>query len=338
MTVQKKTPVKRQKVTQTTVQKKAPTRTQKDTYMTQLVKPTAISGFEVMSLNGYELRSQDITIEPGSAVVRTLVPCPAGKKAISAGWRETKLPLERLGLWESGPSDDQRSWVFSVVNEGSKKVTVRLYVICAYAPPGSLTVTALTGDLTITAAAGPDHTVQLKVTGDDGLDYTEQSTFASSDITKATVSPGPGGGGLVTGVAATAAPVNEVQTVTITGSPASGAFTLSFRNQTTAPIAHNADATAVRSALAALSTIGTGNVAVTGGPGPDKPFTVTFQGALGLDNVDQMTAAHTFSGGTSPNVSVATTTPGVPPVKINVSCTSAGLTTQLTASAVITVV
>lgn len=64
---------------------------------------------------------------------------------------------------------------------------------------------------TITAAAGPDHTVQLKVTSNFGEDVTNRATWASSDATKATVgntarADGPpavaGNKGLVTGVAA----------------------------------------------------------------------------------------------------------------------------------------
>ena len=280
---------------------------------------------------GYEVTSKEVTIEPGRAVVRTLVPCPAGKKVIGAGWRQTKIPLERLGLWESGPSDDQKGWVFSVVNEGSKRVTVRLYVF--FADVLAVTPSTSTDDLKITVAAGPDHTVQLKVIGDNGLDITNVSDFTSSDPTKASVIATSG---LVTGVAV--APVNEVQTVTITGTPTGGFFALTFGGNTTVPIAHDAAAAAVESALVALPTIGTGNVAAAGGPGPGAPFTVTFQGALAQTDVSEMTAAHTFTGGAAPNVSVTTTTPGVPPVKIIASHLPPGQSTALTGSAIITVV
>jgi hypothetical protein len=47
----------------------------------------------------------------------------------------------------------------------------------------------------------------------------------------------------------------------------SGTFTLGYAGQLTQPIAHNASAATVRSALEALSTIGSGNVTVTGDPG-----------------------------------------------------------------------
>lgn len=102
---------------------------------------------------------------------------------------------------------------------------------------------------------------------------------------------------------------NEVQTVTVTGSPTGGTFTLTYAGQTTAAIAYNASNTTVRTSLEALSTIGTGNVAVTGPNG--GPYVVTFQGALADQNVAQMTASGaSLTGGTSPGVTVATTTGG----------------------------
>lgn len=110
----------------------------------------------------------------------------------------------------------------------------------------------------------------------------------------------------------TAASVNEIQTVTITGSPTGGSFTLTFNAQTTAAIAWNATAAAVQTALQALSTIGAGNVSVTGGPGPATPYSVTFIGTLAGLNVAQMTASGAgLTGGTTPAAAVTTATPGV---------------------------
>lgn len=110
--------------------------------------------------------------------------------------------------------------------------------------------------------------------------------------------------------------INEVQTVTISGTPTGGAFKLTYKGQTTADIAYNAAAAAVDAALEALSTIGVGNVAVTGGPGPGTPYVVTFGGALAGQNVTDITATHTFTGGTTPGVTIANTTPGVSPAAI----------------------
>jgi hypothetical protein len=107
--------------------------------------------------------------------------------------------------------------------------------------------------------------------------------------------------------------VNEVQTVTITGTPTGGTFRLTWNGQQTAVIAYNATAATVQAALEALSNIGVGNVSVTGGPGPGTPYVVTFVGQFASENVSQMTATHTFTGGTTPAIAVATTTPGAAP-------------------------
>lgn len=104
--------------------------------------------------------------------------------------------------------------------------------------------------------------------------------------------------------------VSEVQTVTITGSPTGGTFTLTWSGQTTTAIAWNATAATVQAALIALSNIGVGDVVVTGGPGPATAYTVTFAGALSDQDVAQMTAAHSFTGGTTPAIAVTTTTAG----------------------------
>jgi hypothetical protein len=103
---------------------------------------------------------------------------------------------------------------------------------------------------------------------------------------------------------------NEVQTPTISGSPTGGTFTLTFRGQTTTALPYNATAAQVQAALAALSTIGVGNVAVTGSAG--GPYTVTFQALLGATNVPAMTASGSFTGGSSPSITVTQTTAGAP--------------------------
>lgn len=105
-----------------------------------------------------------------------------------------------------------------------------------------------------------------------------------------------------------ASATNEVQTVTIGGGASGGTFPLTFNGQTASGIAWNASTSAVRSALEALSTIGAGNVSVSGSPGS---WNVTFQGALAGTNVPQMTtSAASLTGGT-PTAAVTTPTSGV---------------------------
>lgn len=108
--------------------------------------------------------------------------------------------------------------------------------------------------------------------------------------------------------------VNEVQTITTTGTPTGGTFTLTFAGATTDPIAYNAAASAVELALRALGTIGAGNVAVTGGPGPGTPWVATFGGELAGVNVPLLTANSAgLTGGTTPAIGVVQTTLGVNP-------------------------
>lgn len=109
---------------------------------------------------------------------------------------------------------------------------------------------------------------------------------------------------------------NEVQTITIGGTPTAGTFTLSFKGATTAAITWSAtNATLVANidaALEALRTIGTGGVTtavgtMTAGIGT---ITVTFTANNQKLNVAQMTWLSSLTG-TSPTLAVTTTTPGV---------------------------
>jgi len=105
---------------------------------------------------------------------------------------------------------------------------------------------------------------------------------------------------------------NEIQRVTITGSPTGGTFTITYAAQTTTGIARNATAATVQAALEALSNIAPGDVLVTGGPGPDIPYTVEFMGTLGHADLAQMTATSSLTGGTTPAVAVTTVAGGSP--------------------------
>lgn len=105
---------------------------------------------------------------------------------------------------------------------------------------------------------------------------------------------------------------NEVQRITITGTPTGGNFRLAFRGYTTNTIAYNASFATIVAALEALPSIGTGNVTGSGGPLPGSFVAITFTAALGSSNVEQMTVASSaLTGGTTPAVAVTTTTAGV---------------------------
>lgn len=105
----------------------------------------------------------------------------------------------------------------------------------------------------------------------------------------------------------------EVQTLTVTGTPTGGAFTLAFMSVQTAPIAWNATSAAVSAALQTLPGIGNGGVTVSGGPAPATPFVITFAGAnasLAQPLITVPASGMLLTGGTTPAAAVVRTTAG----------------------------
>ena len=116
-----------------------------------------------------------------------------------------------------------------------------------------------------------------------------------------------------TGYLVNNAGTNEQQTLTFSGTMASGSYKLTFRGQTTATISAYT-AAAAKSALEALSTIGTGNVDVTGTTATG-PFTVEFKGDLaGIDQPAIGFTANSLmtSAPAAITITPATSVPGVP--------------------------
>jgi hypothetical protein len=120
----------------------------------------------------------------------------------------------------------------------------------------------------------------------------------------------------LTNAGAPGAGTDEVQTITIGGTPTAGSFTLTFEGFTTAAIPwSNVNATLIASidaALEALPTIGASNVTtavgtMTAGIGT---ATVTFVAGLGKRAVPLMSWVSSLTG-TSPTLAVTETTPGV---------------------------
>jgi len=96
---------------------------------------------------------------------------------------------------------------------------------------------------------------------------------------------------------------NEHQTVTLTGSPTAGTFTLDYGSGTPASVAWNATAAQVQTALETLSTISAGDVKVTGGQLPGTPVVVEFTGTLAAADVNALTIDTTgLTGGTGGSV------------------------------------
>lgn len=99
---------------------------------------------------------------------------------------------------------------------------------------------------------------------------------------------------------------SAVFTLTLTGSPTGGTYTLSVNvqgagAQTTAAIAFDATAAAVQEALEALSNVYVGDVTVTG----TTTKTVTFGGSLRLESIALTGSGAGLTGGSSPAVSIA---------------------------------
>ncbi|HEY6891557.1 MAG TPA: ThuA domain-containing protein [Solirubrobacter sp.] len=102
---------------------------------------------------------------------------------------------------------------------------------------------------------------------------------------------------------------DETQTVRVTGATG-GSFTLTVAGQTTAPIAYNASAAGVKTALEALSNVDPGDVIVTGGPVNATTATVLFDGRYSETDVAPMTVNNAGLTGAGAAAVVATTQEG----------------------------
>lgn len=88
------------------------------------------------------------------------------------------------------------------------------------------------------------------------------------------------------------------KTVTVTGSPTGGTFTVTVDSKVTGALPYNITAGQLQSALEGLTSVGEGFVTVTGTAGAG--FAVVFKKA-----VTTVTATASLTGGTSPGVTVA---------------------------------
>jgi hypothetical protein len=102
-------------------------------------------------------------------------------------------------------------------------------------------------------------------------------------------------------------PANAVQSLSVPGSVTGGTYTLTYNGKTTAPLAFNATAAQVQSALVALSSIGGSfgnNVNVSGAA---SPYAITFVNELGDTPVPAISADSSNLTGGSATVSPVTT-------------------------------
>src|ERR1019366_287539 len=114
---------------------------------------------------------------------------------------------------------------------------------------------------------------------------------------------------------------NAKQTLTQTGAPEGGTFSVSYGGQTSKAIKYNATIAEIATALVESSTFATSeNVAVTSAeskPINEKAAIVEFKGELGNQAQPLVTVNSTgLTGGTAPKVTPTTTTPGTAAEKI----------------------
>jgi hypothetical protein len=107
---------------------------------------------------------------------------------------------------------------------------------------------------------------------------------------------------------------NEVQTLTFTGEPSGGYFTITFNGQTTGHLAYNCSALDISNAISALSNVGTFEVVVTqdGLFQMFAPFRLTFQGGnvAGINQNQVTVDSSHLTGGSGVGIQVNTVTEG----------------------------
>jgi hypothetical protein len=104
---------------------------------------------------------------------------------------------------------------------------------------------------------------------------------------------------------------NALQKLVISGVPTGGTFTLTFGAQTTAGIAFGASNEVIRAAIEALSSVGAGNVKVTGGWNDTGGiWNIEWRGALGQAAQSTLTCAVTSLTGGSAAQATSSVTAG----------------------------
>ena len=167
----------------------------------------------------------------------------------------------------------------------------------------SVAVDATGGTFTLTAHAQPSAGSGTLANGSTDVENVSGSFSVGQTIT---------GSGIPSGTTIVATPSSTRLTLSAPAT-ADGDTTLSASvDATTAPLAANATAAQVQGALEGLSTIGAGNVSVSGGPGSagaGSPYVVTFTGALAGVDVAPLSADGSALSGGGASATVSVTTP-----------------------------
>lgn len=143
---------------------------------------------------------------------------------------------------------------------------------------------------------------ELEINGEDAINFMIENAYTQ----------GGNSWGVGPYSVAEGAGTDEVQTLTSSGTPTGGTFKLRVGGQTTAAIVYNATAAAIKAALEALPVIPAGTINATGGPLGTSAVVLTYVGSLGSEPRPLLQVVEkAFTGGTSPDVTIARTTPGV---------------------------
>jgi autotransporter-associated beta strand protein len=190
----------------------------------------------------------------------------------------------------TGGTNEVQALVFSKVpTGGSYKLSFRGYTTNSIAWNASTTTiqSALAG----LASIGTTANIGVSGSYSAGLTFTFQGFLAGTDVDTLTADTSALTLSGITGTpyeavkGGTILPTYEVQQLSFNSTlPTSGTYTLSFRGATTASINYGDNAATVQSRLQALSTIGSGNVLVSGAYNSGG-FAITFQGVLGGLNI-----------------------------------------------------
>lgn len=136
------------------------------------------------------------------------------------------------------------------------------------------------------------------------IDSAELSTFADQPSGRKVLPAG-------TLLVAHGSDVDEVQRISITGTPTGGTFKLKWNDHVTGTIAYDASGATVETALEALTNLETADVTDSGGPLPGTAIDITFGGAYSGKNVAQLEVAdNSLTGGSDPQVVIETITQG----------------------------
>ncbi|MBA2116784.1 hypothetical protein [Bremerella alba] len=132
----------------------------------------------------------------------------------------------------------------------------------------------------------------VSVSGDDGGPWTIEFTgsLAGTDVGQMTASGAnlTGGSVAISTVQAAVAHQNEQVLLTMSASVTSGTFTLSYDSSESSGIAYNATSASVKTALEGTSSIGSGDVNVSGPAG--GPWLVEFTGSLAGQDITVITS------------------------------------------------